>query len=405
MSNGPLEGVKILDFTQMMAGPFSTQILADLGAEVIKIERPETGEWERSLASMGELLAGDSPFFHAMNRNKKSLTLNLKSEKAKEIIYRLVEEADVVAENFRPGVLDRLGYGYDKLSSINPGIIYLSSSGYGISGPYEKRPGQDLLLQGMSGLLAYTGKGGEAPTPAGTSIVDASAAMMNSISILAALYHKQSTGEGQKIEVNMLNTALAIQCQEAAAHLNLGQRFERSKAGIGSAWLSAPFGVYPTKDGYMTIAMADVPTLGKIFGLPELKKHTEPMDAFHNRDEIKVTIEGKTVERTTSEWLKILGEHDIWCGPVNSFDEVFSDPQVEHNQIVKTLTHPKGKDLKLIGFPGNFSKTPAVYKTAAPLVGEHNHEILKTLGFSDEEISMLEKDGVTGYPEQVDDNV
>lgn len=401
MSRGPLEGVKIIDFTQMMAGPWSTQILADLGAEVIKIERPETGEWERGLASMGELLEGDSPFFHAMNRNKKSLTLNLKHEKAKKIIYKLVEEADVVAENFRPGVLDRLGYGYEHLSSVNPGIVYLSSSGYGSSGPYVSRPGQDLLLQGMSGMLMYTGKGGETPTPAGTSVVDEGTAMMNAICVLAALYHKQRTGEGQKIEVNMLNTAISMQCQEAVAYLNLGQKFERSKAGIGSAWLSAPFGVYPTKDGYMTIAMADVPTLGDIFGLEELKQYKEPMDAFHHRDEIKIAIEGKTVEKTTNEWLDILGEHDIWCGPVNSFEDVFNDPQVKHNSIVKTMHHPKAKELKLIGFPGKFSKTPAVYHSAAPLIGEHNHEILKSIGMSEEEIAQLEKEGITGYPEQI----
>ncbi|MGH3144742.1 MAG: CaiB/BaiF CoA transferase family protein, partial [Rubrobacter sp.] len=172
MSAGPLEGVKVIDFTQMMAGPWGTQMLADLGAEVVKIERPGTGEWERGLESMGELLAGDSPFFHAMNRNKKSLTLDLKHPEAKEIVYRLVEEADVVAENFRPGVLDRLGYGYEKLSETNPGIVYLSSSGYGGSGPYLGRPGQDLLIQGMSGMLAHTGRGDDLPTPAASSVVD-----------------------------------------------------------------------------------------------------------------------------------------------------------------------------------------------------------------------------------------
>jgi crotonobetainyl-CoA:carnitine CoA-transferase CaiB-like acyl-CoA transferase len=396
MGNGPLEGVKVVDFTQMMAGPWATQMLADLGAEVIKIERPNTGEWERGLASMGELLKGDSPFFHAMNRNKKSLTLDLKHPKAKEIIYKLVEDADVVAENFRPGVLDRLGYGYEKLSSINPGIIYLSSSGYGSSGPYVDRPGQDLLLQGMSGMLAHTGKKGDIPTPAGSSIVDEGTAMMNALSITAALYHKQRTGEGQKIEVRMLDTAIAMQCQEAVAHLNLGQRFERSEAGVGGAWLAAPFGVYPTKDGYITLAMADVPTLGDLFELPELKKYEEPMDAFNYRDEIKPLLESKTISKTTEEWLTLLGEHDIWCGPVNTFDDVFADPQVLHNDIVKTIEHPKVGKLKVIGYPATFSKTPPVYKTAAPLVGEHNNEILRSLGYTDEEIIGIEQTGAIG---------
>ena len=400
MAAGPLEGVKVIDFTQMMAGPWGTQMLADLGAEVIKIERTNTGEWERGLASMGELLAGDSPFFHAMNRNKKSLTLDLKHPEAKRIVYKLVEDADVVAENFRPGALDRLGYGYDQMSSINPGIVYLSSSGYGSSGPYLGRPGQDLLIQGMSGMVAYTGRGGDPPTPAGSSVVDEGTAMVNAMSILAALYHKQRTGQGQKVEVNLLSTAVAMQCQEAVAHLNLGQKFERSKAGIGSPWLSAPFGVYPTRDGYMTISMSDLPTVGRVFDLPELEKYSDPMDAFHRRDEIKTAIEAKTPEKTTAEWLEILNEHKIWCGPVNSFEEVFEDPQVDHNELVVTMQHPKAGEVKLIGFPAKFSQTPATYRSAAPLVGEHNEEILQSLGYDNEEISRLEREGVTGRAEK-----
>lgn len=402
MVAGPLEGVKVIDFTQMMAGPWGTQMLADLGAEVIKIERPGTGEWERGLESMGELLAGDSPFFHAMNRNKKSLTLDLKRDEAREILYRLVEDADVVAENFRPGVLDRLGYGYKKLSEINPGIVYLSSSGYGSSGPYLGRPGQDLLIQGMSGMVAHTGKGDDAPTPAGTSVVDEGTAMVNAMGILAALYYKQRTGRGQKIEANLLSTAVAMQCQEAVAYLNLGQRFERSAAGIGSPWLSAPFGVYPTADGFMTVAMSDLPTIGRIFELPELEKYEDPMDAFHKRDEIKRAIEEKTPAKTTAEWLEVLNEQGIWCGPVNTFDEVFSDPQIEHNGLVVTMEHPKAGEVKLIGFPAHFSETPATYRSAAPLVGEHNEEVLKSLGYEEAEVRRLEEDGVTGVGERTE---
>lgn len=402
MSAGPLESVKVIDFTQMMAGPWGTQMLADLGAEVIKIERPGTGEWERGLESMGELLAGDSPFFHAMNRNKKSLTLDLKRDEAREILYRLVEDADVVAENFRPGVLDRLGYGYDKLSEINPGIVYLSSSGYGSSGPYVGRPGQDLLIQGMSGMVAHTGRGDDAPTPTGTSVVDEGTAMVNAMGILAALYYKQRTGKGQKIEANLLSTAVAMQCQEAVAYLNLGQRFERSEAGIGSPWLSAPFGVYPTADGFMTVAMSDLPTIGRIFELPELEKYEDPMDAFHKRDEIKRAIEEKTPAKTTAEWLEVLNEQGIWCGPVNTFDEVFSDLQVEHNELVVTVEHPKAGEIKLIGFPAYFSETPATYRSAAPLVGEHNEEVLESLGYEEAEIRRLEEDGVTGVAERTE---
>lgn len=399
MSTGPLEGVKVLDFSQMMAGPWATQMLGDLGAEITKIERPGTGEWERSLASMGELLAGDSPFFLAMNRNKKSLTLDLKHPKTKKIIYDLAKDADIVLENFRPGVLDKLGFGYKDLSKINPGIIYCSSTGYGSDGPYVKKPGQDLLIQGMSGMIDSTGRLGESPTPSGTTVVDEAAAMMNVISVLAALHHKQKTGEGQKVDVNMLDTAITMQCQEAFSYLNLEQRWERSRSGIGSPWLSAPYGVYPTKSGYMTIAMASVPLLGQIFDLPELEKYADPMDSYHDRDVIKPMIEDKTKEKTTKEWLEILGEHDIWCGPVYSFHEVFNDPQVIHNGILKTMKHPNAGEIKTLGFPSKFSKTPATYRQHPPLVGEHNEDILKSLGYSDEEIRQLAAEGVTELKE------
>jgi len=264
------------------------------------------------------------------------------------------------------------------------------------------RPGQDLLIQGMSGMLAHTGRGGDLPTPAGSSVVDEGTAMVNAMSLLAALYYKERTGKGQKVEVNLLSTAVAMQCQEAVAYLNLGQRFQRSEAGVGSPWLSAPFGVYPTKDGHITIAMADLPTVGRIFGLPELEQYADPMDAFHRRDEIKRAIEGKTPEKTTAEWLEILNESRVWCGPVQSFDEVFADPQVEHNELVVKMRHPKAGEIKLIGFPAKFSETPATYRTAAPLVGEHNHEILASLGYSPTEISKLEAEGVTGVGDRTE---
>lgn len=395
MSNEPLAGVKVLDFSQMMAGPWSTQMLGDLGADIIKIERPGTGDWERSLPSMGELLEGDSPFFLAMNRNKRSLTLNLKQPKAKEIIYKLAVDTDIVVENFRPGVLDRLGFGYEDFAEINPGIIYCSSTGYGSSGPYMKHPGQDLLLQGMSGLADATGRKDETPTPTGTSIVDESTAMVNVIGILAALIHKQRTGEGQKVEANLLSTAISLQCQEAFAILNLHQRFERSESGIGAPWAGAPYGVYATKDGYMTIAMTPVPLVGEVLGLPELEKYQDSMDAFRDRDKIKDQIESKTLEKTTDEWLEVMGERGIWCGPVNALADIFDDPQVIHNETIWTIEHPKVGEVKTVGLPLKLSKSPATCRTAPPLVGEHNDEILRSLDYSETDIDDFAKSGVT----------
>ncbi|MGH3144383.1 MAG: CaiB/BaiF CoA transferase family protein, partial [Rubrobacter sp.] len=236
---------------------------------------------------------------------------------------------------------------------------------------------------------------------AASSVVDEGTAMVNAMSVLAALYHKERTGLGQKVEVDLLSTAVAMQCQEAVAYLNLGQRFERSRAGIGSPWLSAPFGVYPTSDGHVTISMSDLPTIGAIFGLPELERYEDPMDGFHRRDEIKRAIEAKTPERTTAEWLEILDERGVWCGPVNTFDEVFTDPQVEHNGLVVTMDHPKAGEVKLIGFPARFSETPATYRNAAPLVGEHNREVLGSLGYDEAAIRRLEEEGIIGRGESI----
>jgi crotonobetainyl-CoA:carnitine CoA-transferase CaiB-like acyl-CoA transferase len=261
-----LEGVRVLDFTQMMMGPWATQFLGDMGAEVVKVERPGSGEWERGLRAMGELLGGQSPFFLAMNRNKRSLTLNLKHPRAREVVLRLAGTCDLVTENFRPGVLDRLGMGYEDLRAVNPSLVYVAGTGFGPDGPYADRPGQDLLVQAMSGLAAYGGRRDDPPTPSGSSIVDASTALLLAFSAMVGLFHRERTGQGQRIDVSLLNTAVALQCQELTAFMNLGPRFERSQAGIGGAWLSAPFGVYRTADGHLALAMGSLAVLGDLLG-------------------------------------------------------------------------------------------------------------------------------------------
>jgi crotonobetainyl-CoA:carnitine CoA-transferase CaiB-like acyl-CoA transferase len=225
-----LDGVRVLDFSQMMMGPWGTQFLGDMGADVIKIERPKVGEWERSLTMMGQLLGGESACFYAMNRNKKSVTVNLKDPRGKEIIYKLAATCDLVVENYRPGVLERLGLGYEDLKAVNPGIVYVSGSGYGADGPYRERPGQDLLIQSLSGIASNGGRYDDPPTPAGTSIVDASTALLLAFSAVTGLFHKYRTGQGQHINVSLFNTAIALQCQELAAFMNQPQRWERSKS-------------------------------------------------------------------------------------------------------------------------------------------------------------------------------
>jgi crotonobetainyl-CoA:carnitine CoA-transferase CaiB-like acyl-CoA transferase len=389
-----LEGVRVLDFTQMMMGPWASQFLADMGADVIKVERPGAGEWERGLRAVGELLDGQSPFFLAMNRNKRSVALNLKDERAREVCRRLAERSDLVMENFRPGVMDRLGLGYDDLKKINPSIVYVSGSGFGPDGPYVDRPGQDLLVQAISGLAAYGGRRGDPPTPAGSSIVDASTALLLAFSAMVALFHRERTGEGQRIDVSLFNTAIALQCQELAAFMNLDRRFERSEAGIGGAWLSAPFGVYRTADGWMALAMASLSVIGELLDLPEVARYDDERAAYDHRDEVKELVQGRLVERPTKEWLDILATKDVWCAPVQTFDDVVDDPQVAHNELLTTVPHPSGGDVRVVGVPMRFSATPGTIRSGPPAVGQHTDEVLRELGFDDVDLRSMHDEGV-----------
>jgi crotonobetainyl-CoA:carnitine CoA-transferase CaiB-like acyl-CoA transferase len=393
--NEALAGIRILDFSQMMMGPWATQLLGDLGADVIKVERPEVGEWERSLAAMGKFLEGESPFFLSMNRNKRSLTLDLKHPEARRIVDELIPKVDVVVENFRPGVMDRLGFGFERLSALNSRLVYCSASGYGSVGPYVKRPGQDLLIQALSGLAANTGRAGDPPTPIGTSICDAMAAMMVSCGILAALQARTHTGKGQKVEVDLLSTALAAQCQEAVVHLNNFPKWERSAAGITQPWIGAPYGIYATSDGHLALAMNSLGVLGELLDLPEVASYEgNSQGAFTDRDDIKRRLEARLATRTTNEWLELMATRDIWCAPVKDFAAIFSDPQVEAAQIVTTIEQPNIGPLKLIRAPITLSDTPASIRRPCPRVGEHNEEILRELGYDDSEIEQLEKGGV-----------
>jgi crotonobetainyl-CoA:carnitine CoA-transferase CaiB-like acyl-CoA transferase len=389
-----LEGIRVLDFTQMMMGPWATQFLGDMGAEVIKIERPGIGEWERGLRSSGDLLDGQSPFFLAMNRNKKSVSLNLKDAKARDIVLRLARDADLVVENFRPGVMDRLGLGYDDLREANPSVVYVSGSGFGQTGPYVDRPGQDLLIQAMSGLAAYGGRASDPPMPSGSSIVDASTALLLAFSSMVGLVHKLRTGEGQRIDVSLFDTAIALQCQEIAAFLNMERGFERSRAGIGGAWLSAPFGIYRTADDHLALAMASLAVVGELLEEPRLAAFDDPRRAYDDRDEVYELVQAKLVERPTAAWLELLATKDVWCAPVQTFADVVDDPQVAHNELLTTVELPNGGALRVVGVPVRFSATPGSIRSGPPAVGQHTDEVLASMGYDDEEIRTLRDDGV-----------
>jgi crotonobetainyl-CoA:carnitine CoA-transferase CaiB-like acyl-CoA transferase len=388
-----LDGIRVIDFTQMMLGPWATQFLADMGADVIKVERPKVGEWERGLRAMGELLGGDSPFFLAMNRNKRSITVNLKEERGKEIIRQLVKDADVVVENFRPGVLDRLDLGYEDLKQINPAIIYAAGSGWGPDGPYVKRPGQDLLVQAMSGMAAQNGRLSEPPVPTAGSFLDASTALALAFSVMVALFHRERTGEGQRVDASLFNTAIAMQCQELSAYMNLDKRWQRSEAGIGAPWLSAPFGIYETQDGYIAISMNPLDVVGELIGVP-LDEYASEEAAYEHRDTVQRLVQEQVKQNTTAHWLDLFATRDLWCAKVQDFEDIVNDPQVAHNDLIQTVNHPNIGPIKVIGMPVRFSSTPGTIRLAPPVVGEHTASVLAEMGYSEDQIAALQTEGV-----------
>lgn len=388
-----LEGVTIADFTQMMQGPWATQKLAEMGADVVKIERIG-GEWERELEAFGELYEGVSPFFLAMNRNKRSVSVDLKADEGRQVALDIVGDADILIENFRPGVMDRLGLSYDDVTEVNPEIVYVSGSGFGADGPYVDRPGQDLLLQAMSGLTMTTGRGDGPPTPAGSAVVDEHSAMLIVFGTLTALFHKERTGEGQRVEASLLNSAIDFQCQEITAALNMDQDVKRSDTGIASPVNNAPYGIYETVDGYVAIAMAPLDSLAELLDLPDLATYDGPREIFEDRDEIKRQIEAETRTYETAKLLELLLEADIWVAEVNDFEEMAADPQVQHNEMVVELDHPQVGTFETTGLPVSFSETPAEITSPPPLVGQHTSEVLRDIGYDEPDIETLLEQGV-----------
>lgn len=368
-----LDGIRILDFTQMMLGPYGTQLLADLGADVIKVERAE-GEWERSLAMMGGLVAGESAAYLAMNRNKRSIALDLKSPTAREALLKLGTTCDVVVENFRPGVMARLGLGYDDFAERRHDIIFCSGSGWGqdSTGARENRPGQDLLIQSMSGLAASTGRRADPPTPAGTAVVDHATALMLSNGILAALVARSIHGIGQRVEVDLYSTAIAMQCQEISAFVNQGKDYDRSAEGIGQAWLSAPFGIYEGLDGWFAVAMAPLGSVAEAISDPPIAD----FDAWSDRDAVKLRLGRIFSERPVQYWLDRLLLAGIWSAKVRTTKEAVDELRREGSDLLVTVDGPNGSPIELIGCAIRLSETPWQQRLAPPRVGQHTQEIL-----------------------------
>lgn len=389
---GILTGYRVLDCSIAMAGPFAAQRLGDLGADVVKIE-PLNGEWQRHVSAGGAKGNKVNVSFLSLNRNKRSLAVDLKNPEGKAVLMELVKTADVFLQNYRPGVAKRLGVDYESLSKINPKLVYVSISGYGEDGPYLDRPGQDLVLQGMSGAMLSAGRAGEPPNAAGQYLVDAITAYTAFEGALAALLHRERTGEGQLVQVNMLDAITTIQMQELSVFTVAHKPQTRSAEPHAHVYIRAPYGAFETSDGYIIVSFPSLKTFGEVIGEPSFLTMNDETDTWTRRDEIFAKTREKLRTKTSAEWLKLLRAADVWCGPVYGYADLVEDEQIKHNGTFVEYDHPTEGHVKTPGFAIRFSKTPSVVARGAPLAGQHTRAVLEEAGFDDKKIDALITDG------------
>ncbi|RZJ53408.1 MAG: CoA transferase [Flavobacterium sp.] len=372
----PLEGLIVLEFCQFLAGPSAGLKLADLGARVIKIERPVKGEACRQL-SIKDLFVDDSSLlFHTINRNKESFAADLKNPDDLVLIKKLIAKADIMTHNFRPGVMEKIGLDFDQTLAINPKIIYGTITGYGDKGPWAKKPGQDLLLQSLSGLSWLSGRKSQGPVPFGLAVADLMCGNHFVQGILAALLKRAKTGKGVLVEVSLLESVLDVQFEAITSFLNdRGQLPERGDVkGSAHAFLSAPYGVYQTQDGYLSLAMGDLFFIGKTLGV-DLSQYADKHQWFAARDEIRELLSKKIITQTADYWIALLQKEGIWCGKVLNYEELDNQVFVNELQLKQTVTNSDGKTLVTTRSPIQLDGGILVSKKAAPKVGEDNENI------------------------------
>lgn len=389
-----LEGIRVLDLTQIMAGPFCAMLLADLGAEVIKIENPRGGDDSRRMAP--PYFNGESAAFMAMNRNKYGIAVDIRAPVGKEVLWRLIESADVLVENFRPGTMTRLGFGFEAVHARRPALVYCSISGYGQTGPYRERGGFDLVAQAMSGVLSVTGSEQE-PAKVGVPLSDLNAGLYASHAILAALLSRVRTGEGQYIDTSLFEAALAYTLWESNEYWATGTSPKR----LGTAHrLAAPYQVFATANGWIAIGAANQRNwelLARALDRADLLQNpafASNPDRMANLAQLVETLTATLKTRDTEAWLRVLEEAGVPCGPVLTLDEVYQHPQVKARAMDMQVQHPVAGSVHAIGFPVKYSSTPGYLYRPAPVLGQHTFRMLESLDFSPEQCRQLETDGV-----------
>lgn len=378
----PLTGLVVVDMSQFLSGPYCSLRLLDLGARVIKIERPDGGDLSRRLYLSDTEIGGDSTIFHAINRGKESLAVDLKNEADLAMLRALIAKADVLIQNFRPGVIERLGLDYEHVSTINPRLVYASISGYGEDGPWVKRPGQDLLAQARSGVMWLNGDEDQGPVPFGLAIADMLAGAACAQGILAKLVRRGITGQGGHVETSLLEALVDFQFEVLTTHLNDGRRLpKRSSFRSAHAYLSAPYGVYPAKDGYLAIAMTPIPKIADLLELPELDPFRDkPATWFTARDEIKAIIARRIAEKTIDEWLAVLEPADVWCAKVLTWPELMESDGFKTLDMLQTVTREDKVSILTTRSPLRVDGARAKVDRAAPRIGEHSEKIRAEFG-------------------------
>ncbi len=390
----PLEGLLVVDLTRALAGPYCTLMLGDFGARVIKIEVPTGGDDTRGWGP--PFLAGESAYFLGINRNKESLTLDLKTPEGQQVLGRLVARADVLVENFRPGIMDRLGFAYSAVREMNPGMVYCSISGFGQDGPYRERTAYDLILQGMGGLMGITGEEGGPPVKVGVAVTDIAAGMFAAYGILAALRVRDRTGGGQLVDVSMLDGQVAWMTYQAGHYFATEENPKR----LGSAHPSiVPYQAFRTRDGYVNVAVGSEAIWGRFVvavGAPELAddpRFRANPDRVAHREALIARLEELFAVRTTEAWVAALEEAGVPCGPIYLLSDLFSDPQVHHRAMVVEMDHPRSGRIRQTGVPVKLSATPGRIVSPPPVLGEHTDAILAELGYDAEAVRGMRRAG------------